>query len=476
MPKLIVIGIDGMDPWVFDKLHTEMPHLSSILQTGCYKHCDSVFPPDSIPAWATIFTGQYPDSHGWLDNIDYEDIRRGAAVNKMCDLQGRTFWDQLSNAGKRVCIINPLLAYPPWPVNGVMASGPVFITGEKQIYPEKMALEYKLPELGGMTDFPAENQLEQFLEEGLLSTRELAQFGLQLMDSEQWDLFFISFFALDRIQHFLWRFWDTSDPLYPGSSKLESAIVKAYKAFDDIIGTVLERTARGTGLIVLSDHGHGQRPTMLLNLNEALRIAGLLRVPGNIIRPMPLRKYVEIIKNMSIKITAKTLGERWLYRIGRMLPRNTRKALKKSSYLIDRESSTAWVSDIGGGASVGGITINGKIPRLSMEYKQAIEEVKKCLSAIPSGSYDKVVQWIKVPGNDSSYPDVIFEMDSHFSVGRSLFCPLVEESPRHKVISGGHKKQSVFFAHNCGLWASSIHSISDIPQNIVSFVLSQNPD
>src|SRR5512138_2156876 len=104
MPKLVVIGVDGMDPQVFEKIQKEMPHLSSIMQSGCFKHCSSVFPPDSIPAWVTIFTGEHPAKHGWLDDIDYEDFRRGADVNQLGNLQGRTFWDHIGKAGKRVCV------------------------------------------------------------------------------------------------------------------------------------------------------------------------------------------------------------------------------------------------------------------------------------------------------------------------------------------------------------------------------------
>ena len=60
MARLVVIGIDAMDPVVFEKIQSDMPHVSSILKSGDYKHCNSVFPPDSIPAWVTIFTGEYP--------------------------------------------------------------------------------------------------------------------------------------------------------------------------------------------------------------------------------------------------------------------------------------------------------------------------------------------------------------------------------------------------------------------------------
>lgn len=475
MPRLVILGIDGMDPLVFEQLQAKLPHLSAIQKSGCFKHSNSVFPPDSIPAWVTIFTGEYPEKHGWLDNIDYEDIRKGAAVSKLCNLQGRTFWDQVSQAGKRVCIINPLLAYPVWPVNGIMTNGPVFITGEKQIYPTDLAAEFSLPELGGMTEFPAENELESFLENTLQSTRHLAQFGLDLFDREPWDLFFISFFSLDRIQHFLWRFWDPSDPLYPGPSSLDNAVLKAYQVFDEIVGKFLERTQAEAGLMVISDHGHGQRPTQLLNLNESLRQAGLLKTSQERNKVIPLKKGVEIAKNESIKLVAKTLGEKWLYRIGRLFPKRMRKALKKSTYLIDKDASQAWVSDMGGGAAVGGIVINPKISRRSPQYQGLAASLRAALDGLNGGPNGQVVHWSKVQEEGSFYPDIIFELDEHFSVGRSLFCPIIETSSRHRIISGGHKKEGVFFAHNLAQWAANIHGISDISPNVVSCVLAQPP-
>jgi predicted AlkP superfamily phosphohydrolase/phosphomutase len=472
MAKLVVIGIDGMDPLVFEKIQSEMPNLSSILKSGGFKHCGSIFPPDSIPAWVTIFTGEYPEKHGWLDNIDYEDIRRGAQVNKLCDLQGKTFWDILGQAGKRVCIINPLLAYPIWPVNGIMANGPVFITGETQIFPPELSTKYELPELGGMTDFPKESALDQFLESTLQSTNNLAQFGLDLFNLENWDLFFITFFTLDRIQHFLWRFWDLSDPLYPGPSNLEGAIVKAYKTFDEIVGKFLERIDEGTGLIVLSDHGHGQRPTMLFNVNELLRQAGLLKTPQEITKSLSLKKSIEIAKNTSIKIVVKVLGESWLYHIGRLIPKKTRKALKKSSYLVDKDNSLAWASDFGGGAAVGGIVINPKLNYLNQEYTDAANQVIGILEKVNLEPDQPVIKWAKIREEKSFYPDIIFELDPHFSVGRSLFCPILEKSPRHRIISGGHKKEGVLFVYNSERAASNISSINDISKEIISIVLS----
>jgi hypothetical protein len=104
-----------------------------------------------------------PWQHGVVDSVDYLDVKGGANAVDTEVLRGKTFWDIAGKAGKRVCIINPLLAYPVWPVNGVMVNGPVFITGDAQAYPEEIASAYRLPELGGMVDFPGKKELAEFI-------------------------------------------------------------------------------------------------------------------------------------------------------------------------------------------------------------------------------------------------------------------------------------------------------------------------
>ncbi len=472
MPRLLVIGIDGMDPDVFEALEARLPNFSSLRQRGCFLPCPSVFPPDSIPAWVTIFTGEYPETHGWLDNIDYEDIRRGEAPDGALMLQGRTFWDRIGEAGKRVCVVNPLLAYPPWPVNGIMASGPVFITGEAKIQPAELVGKYSLPELGGMVDLPAEDELEVMLERSLRSIRELTAFGLELLERESWDLFFISYFTLDRVQHFLWRFFDPDDPLYPGPSALADAIPTAYEAFDEAVGRFLERIDPDDAVVVLSDHGHGRRPTMMLSVNEALRQSGLLTTVEDAAgRRLPVRKALEMTKNVTIRLVARVLGESWLYRIGRAIPKNARKALKNSSFLIDRERSLAWASNLGGGAPVGGVEIHARLDRGSSEYRDVLARVQQCLERVRDESGRAPVRWTRANGADSPYPDVVYALEPDFAVGRSLFCPVIERNTRHRVVSGGHKENGVFFAYNLGHVADEVHGVADIQSAIVSFVL-----
>ena len=127
MRRLVVIGIDGMDWLVTKPLISQMPALQKIADAGYAGEMPAIFPPDSIPSWISIFTGMDPSEHGILETIDYfkKDAKEFSVDTG--SFRGRTFWDRVSALGKKVIVVNPLMAYPPWKVNGVMASGPVFI-------------------------------------------------------------------------------------------------------------------------------------------------------------------------------------------------------------------------------------------------------------------------------------------------------------------------------------------------------------
>ena len=111
---------------------------------------DPVFSPDSIPSWISIFTGLDPSRHGILETIDYfkKDAKEFAVDTGA--FRGMTFWDRAGRAGNKVIVVNPLMAFPPWEVNGIMATGPVFISGEAATWPPGLAGSVELPPLGGI--------------------------------------------------------------------------------------------------------------------------------------------------------------------------------------------------------------------------------------------------------------------------------------------------------------------------------------
>jgi predicted AlkP superfamily phosphohydrolase/phosphomutase len=68
-PKLIVLGIDGMDPAFLERHWSDLPNLDKLHRTGTVQRLATVMPPQSPVAWSTFITGMSPGGHGVWDFI-----------------------------------------------------------------------------------------------------------------------------------------------------------------------------------------------------------------------------------------------------------------------------------------------------------------------------------------------------------------------------------------------------------------------
>jgi predicted AlkP superfamily phosphohydrolase/phosphomutase len=69
--KVIVIGIDGMDPRLCERMIAagQLPNLERLRSAGGYSRLGSSMPPQSPVAWANFINGAGPGSHGIFDFI-----------------------------------------------------------------------------------------------------------------------------------------------------------------------------------------------------------------------------------------------------------------------------------------------------------------------------------------------------------------------------------------------------------------------
>ncbi len=451
MAKLVILGIDALDPILLKRWQDELPVFNTLIKDFYFAELESTMPPDSVPAWVTIYTGKHPWEHGIVDTIDYLDVTAGRPTPEISSIRGKTFWDIASRAGKRVCVINPLLAYPVWQVNGIMVNGPVFITGEAQSYPQEILTKFKLPELGGMVDFPRKKELKAFVERTEKVTRDLARFGLELFQLERWDLYFICFLTLDRLMHFVWRYTDPSDPTYPGHTELEGTIRRAFHLFDSIIRDYINSLSDDQILMIVSDHGHTMRPPRAVFINEILRRHGFLKTRKGRIPLVNTVALIEKSKNAFLRLMQQLDLEDEVYRLARMLPKSKRQSLKTSSYATTRQESLAWVSDLGGGTSFSGIEINRTLcSQMQLNYENLRREIIGLLTPLTDSRGNRLFRWIKpreevFQGNQvDKYPDIVFELAPGYGVERTLYCGITGTSATHKKVSGGHSKYGVF--------------------------------
>lgn len=69
--KVIILGIDGMDPNLLKKFISEgkMPNFEKAIKNGYFSPLGTTIPPQSPVAWASFITGMHPGKHGIFDFV-----------------------------------------------------------------------------------------------------------------------------------------------------------------------------------------------------------------------------------------------------------------------------------------------------------------------------------------------------------------------------------------------------------------------
>jgi len=68
--RVVVLGIDGMDPGFLEKHWADLPNLDRLRRQGEFKRLATTTPPQSPVAWSTFITGMKPSEHGIFDFVE----------------------------------------------------------------------------------------------------------------------------------------------------------------------------------------------------------------------------------------------------------------------------------------------------------------------------------------------------------------------------------------------------------------------
>ena len=440
--KVYIIGIDGLELDILNHYESFLPNFGKIRNKGCLGTINSVYPVDSVPAWQTIFTGLNPAQHGIVRGKDYvESLQDFEKINNY-NLKGNTFWDKISAQNKKCLILNPFLAYPAWRINGLMISGPAFVEGDISKYPESTHCN---PAVYGGYKPTRRDKLKDDLLEALEDIKGLwKEFETHTQDQE-YDLCFITFTQLDRIQHYAWRFYDKGDPLHEEDVLLSDLIKKAYMLLDSFIGKILSKMNDNDHLVIISDHGFGRRPYKLVNFNEIFRQHGLLKLSEN--KQIVNVRFIQKVRNFTIRTLSNLKVLDIVSKVARKLP--ALRKYKKSDFLIDTDNSLCYTDQFFSGKNAYCGFNFGQIIKNGSEEKrnEVINKIKEIFSAHPELPRYK---WMKTSNElykgkyAHRYPDICTELETGYGVEFDMFGEILTKSVTHYVISGGHRNPSTF--------------------------------
>ncbi len=136
-PKLIVLGVDGMDPGFIERHWDKLPNLRKLRSDGGFTRLATTMPPQSPVAWSTFITGKAPAEHGVFDFVhrDPATLKPFSSFARTEDAsvtlpvgpyllplsspriislrQGIPFWKRLADHGVPVSIMRMPTNYPP---------------------------------------------------------------------------------------------------------------------------------------------------------------------------------------------------------------------------------------------------------------------------------------------------------------------------------------------------------------------------
>lgn len=258
--KVFVLGIDGAPPeLIFGKWLNELPNIKKLISEGSHAEVESTIPPLTCAAWTSFSTGKPAADHGLFEyvyrkNHDYDSLEVISAKN----IKEKTFWQILSEKGKKSIIFGVPITWPIKPFNGIMVTG--FMTpGTDKEYTLPANLKDELRQVLGkeyMIDIENYRKLsKKDLIEKVYEMTDLQFKSIKyLLKNKEWDLFFGVLIGSDRMNHNFWRFFDEQHRNYE-KNEFSDTLKNYYIYLDKEIGEILSLLDKDTSIILASDHG-----------------------------------------------------------------------------------------------------------------------------------------------------------------------------------------------------------------------------
>jgi predicted AlkP superfamily phosphohydrolase/phosphomutase len=422
--KVLVIGLDGatfdlIDPWVKEG---RLPTLSKCMNRGVRSVLLSSPLSNSAQAWSTFATGKNPGKHGIFDFFERVPDSYGIRFVNASFRRAKDLWEIISEAGKRVVVMNVPMSYPPQGVNGIILSGldapgitddfayPPNIMGEIRRKVGSYILE------PGIWGYIRQGKHSTALAELLDAIKTRTETAKYLMSSKSWEFFMVVFTESDKVQHHFWKYMNRPGPF-------ENAILKVYQRLDRAISELLELVDEQTQVYIVSDHGAGPSTNRTFYINRWLSSEGFLKFKKRSQLP---RLTSSLIKKAD-SLIKKSLSRRAKEVLARAFPRVRGKVESAVSlWGVDWLSTRAYSRENHPAIF---INLRGREPqgivKPGAEYHEVREKIAQGLkSVVCPETGERIVDRVRFRedvfwGEEiNKAPDIIFEWKNHQYIHR----------------------------------------------------------
>lgn len=283
-PQLL-IGVDAMEWQLVQKWANEgkLPTFRRLIAEGVRGELKTTAEqlPDTV--WASLYTGTNPAKLEKYFYVQYDPATMGLRHLPDDAIQGKPFWESLSEAGLRVGIADA----PKFPVSRSINGFQLTNWGA---HATKTARTSNPPSLLRQIDsrfghHPVGDCDKVDAEPGpLKALRQRVLDGVRahgavfrwLLKERPWDVFFAAFSAPHCIGHHFWHYMDSSHPHHTPDDPhgLSDSIEQVYRAIDGEIAEMLAIAGERARCLIVAGHGMGPLYHASWNLPEILDLSG----------------------------------------------------------------------------------------------------------------------------------------------------------------------------------------------------------
>ena len=296
--QIVMIGICAGDRDLIEQWTGEgrLPHIGRLLKEGL------TVPTQGLPGhyagahWPSFITGCSPATnrvHSW------EQIRPGTYEMYRCkageQIRRPQFWDLLSAAGKRVCVLDVPHSRITGPLNGVQViewgahdSAYGFQTSPRALSRDILARHGRHPVSGHSDADRTLEELDAFGDTLVRGAQMKGRLSEDFIQREKWDFFAQVFTEAHCGGHLLWH---THDPAHPAHEAARDAGIgdrlrDIYEAIDDGIGRILAHVDEDAMVMLVANHGIGPKYAPQFMIQDILLAMGV-SVPAERRQPAP---------------------------------------------------------------------------------------------------------------------------------------------------------------------------------------------
>ena len=485
MTRVLAILLDAASPELIEKWTDDgsLPNLRRLRQEGAYGRLGSVAEWLSEATHYVFHMGQNPGATALTGYSIWDKATMQNRIPAADWCAFTPFWRAFREDGPRAVVVDPASVYAPEPFNGVEIIGWAShdALAPFQTYPPELAASidgrygsWLLPDesYGPMSkrEFIATMHLMREINE------KFKDLCIELMQTQQWDLFLAHNFTAHNAGHRLWSTVNITDRLSESEkNELEGILRRVYMDCDRSIGAIVDAAGPETCVLVFSLHGMGVNHSRTSAFPEMLRriVDGRPSSPGLLKRLRGL------------------IPQDWRHQVKSLLPFEMRRRLtsywRMSEYDWERTRAFSLLSDTEAWVR---INLKGREARGLVEPGEEYEALCRKISEglktfVDADTGERLVRDVVRTrdifsgGRVDDLPDLIVRWSEapasqHRAISSPQFGVITWPTPGHNPEgrSGNHRSQGMLIAAGPGVQAGEIRKadILDLAPTILSLL------